>query len=682
MTTSTGRGDRTVVWVVVAVVLALVCCLCLVLVGTAASVWLAVDKIDNAPPLFSPTQGPTPQVPDSSWEVEQVPEQASAVEERLKAEIVPIADPISLAERLEGKSGIPTVLADSAAPIPLGTVRKFWASNVDTLENFQLDAELVYATDHVYFWVEEGVEYDFAELKALVDEFETGSYPTNREFFGSEWSPGVDGDPHLYILFANGLGFSIAGYYSSTDEYSPLAHEFSNGHEMFYMMAENIDLADEFTAGVLAHEFQHMIHWHRDRNEETWMNEGFSEVAAHLNGFDVGGADFEYAFNPDQTLTQWPSEPGTAGGHYGQAFLVLTYFLDRFGAEATQALVANLANGFDSIDQALVELGSVDPATGETATADDVFLDWALAMLLQDSTLADGRYGYTSYDNVPEPADAETVADCPAEGQTRSVSQYGVDYVRLTCQGSYNLIVEGTSLAPILPVEPYSGDFAFWSNRGDSSDMTMTRPFDLTGVSGPVALDYRVWYDIEEGYDYVYLEVSQDGGETWTIVETPSGTIEDPSGNSYGWGYNAFSGGGSSGEWIEERVDLSPYAGKEVLVRFEYVTDAAVNGEGLLIDDVRIDAIGYEEDFETDDAGWEAEGFVRLYNQLPQTYRLALVEFADQPRVTYLSLDESGRVEVPVEIGGEVSEAVLVLTGTVRHSWQPASYRFSLVPAE
>ena len=78
---------------------------------------------------------------------------------------------------------------------------------------------------------------------------------------------------------------------------------------------------------VLAHEFQHMIHWHLDRNEETWMNEGFSEVATLLNDYDVGGFDFAYARNPDQTLTYWPSEPGTAGGHYGQSFLFMSSML-------------------------------------------------------------------------------------------------------------------------------------------------------------------------------------------------------------------------------------------------------------------------------------------------------------------------------------------------------------------
>ncbi len=169
--------------------------------------------------------------------------------------------------------------------------------------------------------------------------------------------------------------------------------------------------------------------------------------------------------------------------------------------------------------------------------------------------------------------------------------------------------------------------------------MTLTRTFDLSGVSGPAALDYWVWYDIEEGYDYVYLEISDDAGATWTIVETPGGTADDPSGNSYGWGYNAFSGGSSPGTWIEERVDLSQYVGSEILVRFEYVTDAAVNGEGLLLDDVRLDAIGYQEGFESGDGGWEAEGFVRFYNQLPQTYQMALVERGDSTRVTYLALE-------------------------------------------
>ncbi len=63
------------------------------------------------------------------------------------------------------------------------------------------------------------------------------TYPTNREFFGSEWKPGVDSDPRLHILHARGLGENIAGYYSSADEYSQQVNQYSNEREMFYISA-------------------------------------------------------------------------------------------------------------------------------------------------------------------------------------------------------------------------------------------------------------------------------------------------------------------------------------------------------------------------------------------------------------------------------------------------------------
>jgi hypothetical protein len=671
--------DNTVLWIGGGLLAALVCCLCLALAVGGISYWIArqaVETIDASPTatFFTPEAGVT-EVPRL---VTPVPPEAGEMLRALGDEIVPIADPVSLAERLQGKTGIPRVLAEEADPIPLGTRRTFWATDVDTNENFQLQARLAYATDHVYFWVQEGVEFEQSEVEALVDEFEEDTYPTNREFFGSEWSPGVDGDPHLYILYANGLGFSIAGYYSSNDEYSSEAHEFSNGHEMFYLMAENLNLQDEFTSGVLAHEFQHMIHWYRDRNEETWMNEGFAEVAAFLNGFDVGGTDYEYAADPDQTLTFWPSGPGEAGAHYGQSFLLLGYFLDRFGPEATKSLVAHEANGLDSMDQTLQELGSLDPLTGEGVTADDVFIDWALAMLLQDPSVGDGRYSFESYTAAPEPSIAETITDCPGTAAARTVSQYGVDYVRLDCQGDFHLTFDGETLVPVLPEEAHSGSYAFWSNKGDESDMLLTRAFDLGQAEGSISLDYWVWYDLEEDYDYLYLEVSTDDGETWTILTTPSGTAEDPSGNSYGWGYNGQSGGSSPAEWIKESVDLSEYAGQEILVRFEYVTDAAVNGEGLLIDDVRLDGIGYEEDFENGDGGWNGEGFIRLFNRLPQTYRVAVVEYGNETRIRPVELDADQHGEIDVSIGGDVDEVVLVVVGTARHTWRPAEYTFAL----
>jgi hypothetical protein len=590
---------------------------------------------------------------------------------------VPISDPISLAERLLGVKDIPLVLAERADPIPPGTRQMFWATNIDSNENFQIEARLAYVTDHVYFWVEEGVEVNQQDVEALVDSFENETYPTDREFFGEEWSPGVDGDNHLYMIYAGGLGSGIAGYYSPNDEYSPLAHEYSNGHELFFISADNAGLDERYTYGVLAHEFQHMIHWRTDRNEESWVNEGFAEVAVFINGFYGGGWDFAYEGQPDVPLTMWPS-----GGdeHYGQSFLLLAYFLDRFGEVATKALVANEANGLDSIDQTLAELGARDTETGTAIGADDVFADWAVAMLVQDPSLGDGRYSFESYPDAPEPSIGETVPDCPGSSGSRTVSQYGVDYISIECNGDYTLTFDGTTLVPVVPAEAHSGSYAFWSNRGDESDMQLTRAFDLAQVEGPAALDYWVWYDLEADYDYVFLEVSADDGKTWSILQTPSGTAEDPSGNSYGWGYNATSGGGETAEWIRESVDLSEFAGQQVTLRFEYVTDASVHLEGLLLDDVRLDAIGYAEDFESGDGGWQGEGFVRLYNRVPQTYRVMLVEYGDETAVRALQLDADQHGEAQIHVGGSENRVVLVVMGTARHTWQPAEYSYEIRP--
>jgi len=588
----------------------------------------------------------------------------------LENALVPENDTRELAQRLGGVGEIPVTVPPPAVPFQVGEQQTFWAANTDTNSNFQVEATLRYVTPHVYFWIENGVSYNHNDLAALVEAFENRIYPTVREFFGSEWSPGVDGDEHLYILYFKGMG-SASGYFSSADEVHPLAHEYSNAHEIFFLSADSVDLGGEYAYGVLAHEFQHMIHWYGDRNEETWMNEGFSDVAMFLNGYDIGGNDRAFVQDPDLQLNTWPSEGKIP--HYGASFLFLTYFLDQYGEDATKALVAHPQNGFASIDLVLAELGETDPSRGRTPTAADVFQDWTVASYLQDPDVGDGRFDYSNYPSAPNPNETETVRTCPVTPFTRDVNQYGVDYIRITCNGTYTLRFTGSTAIPVLPADPRSGAYAFYSNRGDESAMSLTREFDFAGQSGPLTLSYWTWYDIEEGYDYVYLEASLDG-ETWQILTTPSGTADDPSGNSYGWGYS-----GQSRGWIQETVDLSPFAGERVSLRFEYVTDATVNGDGFLLDDIEIPEIGYFSDFETDDGGWEAAGFVRIQNLLPQTYRLALIVKGDYgTEVQYLSLSDDNLAEIPITLGGEVGEVILVVSGTTEFTRQRAVYQIEI----
>jgi len=652
-------------------IIALLCCICVLAAGIGGYAFYTfsqqIPSVTDLP-VFTPDESTSTAEPEMTRP--PIGSVSSETMEILQSTIVPPNDPRVLACRLDGKCDVPEVMATSAAPRAVGEKDNFWVSNLDTIENTEVTATLQYSTAHVYFWVQDGVDFDEAEMKALVDDFENNIYPTNREFFGSEWSPGIDGDEHIYILYARGLGSNIAGYFSSSDSVHPLVQEFSNGHEMFLFNADNTELGNNFTYGVLAHEFQHMIHWKQDGNETSWLNEGSSELAAFLNGYDPGGFDFSYIADPDLQLNDWPNDQNATTPHYGAGFLFMNYFLDRFGEDATKLLVKDPANGLDSVEDVLREISATDPATGVPISADDFFMDWAVTNFVLDKAVGDGRYVYNNYPGAHRASATESIFACPQAPITRDVSQYGVDYIGIECEGDYTISFSGSTVTGLLPADPYSGQYAFWSNKGDESDMTLTREFDFSNVSGPVELSFQTWYDIETDWDYVYVEVSENG-ENWEILTTPSGTGTDPSGNSYGWGYTGVTNG-----WIEEKIDLSDYAGKKVFVRFEYLTDAAVNGEGLLLDDIKVDAAGYSSDFEADDGGWLAEGFVRVQNVLPQTFGLALIKTSDSS-VTMIPLSEDQTAEIPISIkSGE--KVYLVISGTTRFTREPGAYQIEI----
>jgi hypothetical protein len=659
--------------IVIGVILAL-CCACLLIIAALGVVAYnrGIQTIQTSMPDFTFTLEPgtpTPEVVVTRPPVEDV---STGTLETLKNSIVPENDPYELACRLKGICNVPETLPPPAEPLKVGAQQQFWITNSNTDEHFQIDATLKYITPHTYFWAEDGANVNMDDLKALMDTFENEIYPTDREFFGSEWTPGVDGDPHIYVVYAGNIGATVAGYFSSADSYNPLVHKYSNGHET-YVLGTSQDLADDYTYSTLAHEFVHMIQFPTDRNDVSWINEGFAELGAFLNGYDVGGADWLYAQNPDLQLNDWAdSNSPDFAPHYGISFLYVTYFLDRFGQDATKALTANPENDLTSVDDTLKTLDITDPSTSNLITADDVFMDWAVAMFVQDNKVGDGRFAFHNYPDAPQAHATETISTCPSDSFSRSVHQYGIDYISIDCAGESTLHFEGATVTGLLPVDAHSGAFSFWSNKGDESDMTLTREFDFTNVSGPVSLSYWTWYDIEEDWDYVYLEVSEDG-QNWQIVTTPSGTDTNPTGNSFGWGYT-----GKTGGWIQEEVDLSAYAGKKLQVRFEYVTDAAINGEGLLLDDIRVDAIGYESDFETDDGGWSAEGFARVDNVLPQAFHLALIlQGGGKTTVQMIEVSADQIADIPLDLQpGET--ATLVITGATRFTRERANYSIEI----
>jgi hypothetical protein len=442
---------------------------------------------------------------------------------------------------------------------------------------------------------------------------------------------------------------------------------------MFVFNADNMELADESTYGVLAHEFQHMILWNIDRNEVSWLNEGLSELSQHINR--LGTAEFHpfYTDDPVVSLNDWPNHDERIA-NYGAASLFVFYFLERFGPDLTKALITQEADGLEGIDAVFAEASAIDPLSGELLTVEDAVLDWVTANYLNEVDVADGRYGYAGFADFRAARQTQTLVECEPEPEEYSINQYAPHYIRMICPGQRTLHFEGALETPLLEIGPFSGDYSMWSNKRDNSDMRLTQAFDFSGTSGPITLTFQTWYDIERDWDYVYLMASEEG-QDWEFIETPLGTDHNPTGNNYGFGYTNVTRGS---EWVEESVDLSAYAGKEIFLRFEYVTDAGVYGEGMLLDDISIPALDYFTDFENDNGGWEAEGWVRVKNVLPQTFRLAWIEFgADSTTVEYIPVGVNNTAQINMDLPEDGEARVLVVLPTTRFTRQPATYTLS-----
>src|SRR5919106_4226247 len=198
--------------IIAAILGVLVICSC---VAIAAAGVIAYQAFRLVPAEIStailPTEEVTTPVPIPTIARPEVGSISTETLETLEQTLVPENDPNELACRLQAVCNVPDTVP--AKQYQVGDRETFWVSNTDNAEHRQGTFTLLYITPHSYFWAEEGTEVNEADVKALMDTFENEIYPTDREFFGSEANPGIDGDPHVYVLYANDLGQHIAGYF-------------------------------------------------------------------------------------------------------------------------------------------------------------------------------------------------------------------------------------------------------------------------------------------------------------------------------------------------------------------------------------------------------------------------------------------------------------------------------------
>jgi len=294
----------------------------------------------------------------------------------------------------------------------------------------------------------------------------------------------------------------------------------------------------------------------------------------------------------------------------------------------------------------------------------DVFREWAAANILD----GDGILGYDDMD-----VSASVSGSIKGSDQYRSeIPQYAVEYIELeSLSGPVTVSFQGASAIQLLPID-VGGAGCWWSNSGDSIDSTLAHRVELP-VGSTAALEYEVWFEIEEDWDYVYVEVSVDGGQTWRIIETPATSPENPIGIGFGPGYT----GGSNG-WVKESIDLSPFAGEDLWVRLQYVTDDAINGIGACFRNLIIKAAGIT----ADDRGWQARGFVFTDNVVRQYFQVQLITLGDEPQVRRMPLDAGNAGELTV-LPPRNGERLIVAVGSMAEKTrQPASYTLRAGPAK
>jgi immune inhibitor A len=589
--------------------------------------------------------------------------------EWLDKNLPPRRDQVQLAHEFGRAQSLEHVARTKPLDVQVGDKERFnlvefSADPAVPARHYTITATLVLALEHALVYVEDGIEVDLEALKRSAREFNDKIYPHNRELFGSEWSPGVDGDPRLTILNARIPG--VGGYFSSNDTVPKSVNRFSNEREMFYINIEARRPGTDSYGDVLAHEFQHMIQWNEAEHQATWFDEGMSQLAEELNGYAELAADVAPAYlaNPDRQLTTWVHHQA-ALPHYGASYLFMTYFYEQYGKDLD--LKDLIRQGASERLELFAELAhKQNPNIQDFG---DLYADWAIANLINNAHYGDGRYAYMQ---LPSTAPIQPLSNDNTEEE---VAQFGSDYWELPASDQERVIrFDGSDTAGVVAAEP-EGNVMWWSNRSDNAYTTLTRTFDLRDVPR-ATLQFRLWFDIEQDFDYGFVSVSTDGGQTFSALPGRYTTTDDPLGANWGNGYTGTSGGGSSSEWVDEEIDLTSYAGQEIVLRFSLITDDATNKPGMVLDNIRIPEIGFSDDVETDAARWAAQGFARTDNRLAQRWEVRLIRI-DGNKVTFEPLQHN-----PKNVGeyrlAPGQRGALIVAATTPHTTERAMYQLAV----
>jgi len=182
------------------------------------------------------------------------------------------------------------------------------------------------------------------------------------------------------------------------------------------------------------------------------------------------------------------------------------------------------------------------------------------------------------------------------------------------------------------PFEPHTGEYYVYSQIGDQSYKRLTRTIDVPAEGA--TLSFWTSYDTEQLWDHLFVEARTAGGDDWTTLPDLNGHTSQDTGDSCPEGWREihphldhyqtllddgtciptgttgewWAASGSSDGWEQWSVDLAAYAGTQVEISLAYVSDWAIQGLGVFIDDMDVSTGEGTTSFETGLDGWEITG--------------------------------------------------------------------------
>jgi len=137
-----------------------------------------------------------------------------------------------------------------------------------------------------------------------------------------------------------------------------------------------------------------------------------------------------------------------------------------------------------------------------------------------------------------------------------------------------------------------------YSDLGDNLDHKAVRTLDAP-LAADTPLTMRANWDIEEGWDYAYLDAKV--GDSWKHVDTSASSHESPNGQNFGNGIT-----GTSAGWKSVTGTLP--AGTTAY-RLRYWTDGAAGGNGIAVGDIQV---GSTHDDMSDTSNFELGGWRKV----------------------------------------------------------------------